>query len=417
MRLLLIPVLLLPLVAAPPALAGDSVLVVGDDRIERRWDRHLPPDPAPLAPDPPGARPAAGPTVRESLDLALRRGGISRAQHARFNRIYTEARAVLRRRREIGRKCRIQVARVLGVIQTMSARGTLTGGRMPALFLQLRRNKEFWEREPQIRLGERVEFEGDPLLFQHYEGFGLQIQPLGNFGKANGLWKECQERPQECRREKLHALLTSMLRVASWRAGAKAWEYYFPFGGGYPPWASAMAQATGMQALARGAVFFAEPRFMFAARKAVPLFLRPPPAGVTVRTRHGANYLLYSYNPRLLVLNAFLQTLTGLYDYAKLNADRRARKLFRAGDRVARRITPRYDTGRWSYYALAPYKSRSSLDYHVLVTEFLQNLCERTGARVYCRKARRFNRYLRRRGGPPPPSTGEPAPGPRCGVV
>ena len=411
-----IVVVLLLLAAAPPALAGDSVLVVGEDRIERRWDRHLPPDTHPMTPDAPErARPAAGPTVRESLDRALRKGGISEAQHERFNRIYTEARAVLRRRETVGRKCRIQVARVLGVIQTMSSRGTLNGGRMPALFLQLRRNKEFWEREPRVALGERVEFKGDPLLFQHYEGFGLQIQPLGNFGKANGLWTECQERPEDCKRNKLHALLSSLLRVASWRAGAKTWEYWFPFGGGYPPWASGMAQATGMQALARGATFFAEPRFMITARKALPLFHKPPTAGVRVRSGRGHHYLLYSFSPGLRVLNAFLQSITGLYDYAKLNGDGRARELFEAGDRAARRELPRYDDGDWSLYSLGGVEASKS--YHQLVIQFLENLCERTKTRIYCRYARKFTRYLNARGGPLPPPTGEPAPGPRCGVV
>ena len=403
------------LAAATPALAGERVLVVKGDSIERRWDRHSQPDPAPLTPDPPAARASAGPTVREALDRALRRGGISEAQHERFSRIYTEARAVLRRRREIRYRCRVQLARVIGVIQTMAGRGTLTGGRMPALFLQLRRNKEFWEREPRVRLGERVKFGRDPLLFQHYAGYGLQIQPLGNFGKANGLWKECEERPEDCRRDELYNLLDSMLRVASWRAGGKAWEYWFPFGGGYPPWGSGMAQATGLQALARGAVFFAEPRFMIAASRALPLFRKRASLGVRLPTKHGSHYLLYSFAPGLRVLNAFAQTVTGLYDYAKLNRDPRARELFRAGDRALRRELPRYDDGDWSRYSLGGVEA--SKDYHALVVQFLGNLCQRTNARVYCRYERRFNRYLNARGGPPRPPTGEPSPGPRCGVL
>lgn len=413
--------MLVPLIAAilmswapAPALAGERVLVVDGDRMERRWDPHVEPDAHPITPDSPPARAAAGPTVRDALDRALAKGGISRAQHERFNRIYTKTRAVFSRR-DVRRRCRIQLGRVLGVIQTMARRGTLNGGRMPALFLQLRRNAEFWGKEPRIRLGERVSFAGDPLLFQHYAGYGLQIQPLGNFGKANGLWKECQERPDDCRPNQLRALLVSMLRVASWRAGAKTWEYWFPFGGGYPPWASGMAQATGMQALARGAAFFAEPRFMIAARKALPLFRKAPYAGVRVRSGRGSHYVLYSFAPGLRVLNAFLQAITGLHDYAKLSGDARARKLFRAGDRAARRETPRYDTGRWSYYAL-PNKNLSTWDYHLLVTEFLENLCARTKARAYCRTARRFTRYTNRRGGPPPPG-GPPGPGQRCGYV
>ena len=403
------------LAAAPAALAGDRVLVVDGERIVERWDPYLPPDAQPITPDPPPARPAAarGPTVREALDHALRTGGIPERQHARFNRIYTHARAVFSRR-DVGRRCRIQLGRVLGTIQTLARQGLLNGGRMPALFLQLRRNAEFWAQEPRIRLGERVSFKGDPLLLQHYEGYGLQIQPLGNFGKANGLWTECEEEPGECKAKRLSNLLASMLRVASWRAGAKAWEYWFPFGGGSPPWVSGMAQATGMQALARAARFLGEPRFAIAARKALPLFLKRPPAGVRVRTKRGSHYPLYSFAPGLRVLNAFLQAISGLHDYAKLNRDARARRLFRAGDRLARRWVPKFDTGKWSYYAL-PNKNLSSWDYHVLVTGFLENLCERTGARVYCRTARRFARYSQRRGGPPPPGT--PGEGQRCGYV
>jgi hypothetical protein len=154
---------------------------------------------------------------------------------------------------------------------------------------------------------------------------------------------------------------------------------------------------------------------MKAATGALPLFLKPPPLGVRVDSGRGSHYVLYSFSPGLRVLNAFLQAVTGLYDYAKLSDDRRARRLFKAGDRAARRETPRYDTGSWSYYAL-PNRNLSTWDYHVLVTGFLENLCERTGARVYCRTARRFARYSERRGGPPP-SGGTPGSGRRCGYL
>ena len=403
------------LLAAPPALAGERVLVVKGDRVEQRWDPYLTPDPAPITPDPPRAQAAAGGEIKQALARARAKGGIGKRQHDRFARILTEAHA-LYDRASVGRRCRLQVARVLGVMTVLARNGTLNGGRMQALFLQLRRNIEFWEKEPDISIGERVSFGKDPMLLQHYQGYGLQIQPLGNFGKANGLWTECQERPEDCKPNKLRALLTTMLRVRSWRAGFRAWEYWFPFGGGYPPWTSGMATATGMQSLSRAAVFLGEPRFMEAARAALPVFQTGPPIGVRITKGRGNHYLLYSFAPGLRVLNAFLQAITGLYDYAHLNDDRRARRLFRAGDRRARRDTPRYDTGSWSYYAL-PLKNLASWDYHVLQTGFLENLCERTGARVYCRTARRFARYSERRGGAPqpgPPGTGG---GRRCGYL
>ncbi|HYH57659.1 MAG TPA: D-glucuronyl C5-epimerase family protein [Thermoleophilaceae bacterium] len=408
-------VALVLLLTAPPALAGDSVLVVRGDQIVEQWDPYLEPDHDLVTPDPPppGATPAASGGVKKLLARARRKGKISERQHERFTRIYDEARAVYSDR-DIGRRCRTQLGRVLGILNSIAQRGSLKPSRMPALFLQLERNTEFWQQEPDVGLGERVMFGRDPLLLQHYAGYGLQIQPLGNFGKANGLWRECKERPDDCRPKRLRLLLESMLRVASRRAGGKAWEYWFPFGGGYPPWASGMAQATGMQALARGAAFFDEPRYLKAAGKALPLFLEPPPTGVRVRSKRGNHYLLYSFDPRLRILNGFLQAVTGLHDYARASDDRRARRLWRAGDRRARREVPRYDTGNWSYYAL-PNKNLSTWSYHVLVTEFLQNLCERLGARVYCKTARRFNRYSERRGGPPPP--GPPARGRRCGYL
>jgi hypothetical protein len=38
-------------------------------------------------------------------------------------------------------------------------------------------------------------------------------------------------------------------------------------------------------------------------------------------------------------------------------------------------------------------------DYHSLVTQFLQQLCSRTHARIYCTTAAHFERYLKH---PPP---------------
>ena len=95
------------------------------------------------------------------------------------------------------------------------------------------------------------------------------------------------------------------------------------------------------------------------------------------------------------MLNGFLQSLVGLYDFAAATGDRRAQRLFAAGDRAARREIPRYDTGAWSLYAAAG--AESDLGYHRLVRDFLQSLCERTKARAYCGRAKRFDRYLHER--------------------
>jgi hypothetical protein len=113
---------------------------------------------------------------------------------------------------------------------------------------------------------------------------------------------------------------------------------------------------------------------------------------VSVRTRRGKRYLLYSFDPGQAVINGFLQTLIGLYDYAHASGDRQAARLFAAGDTEARYELPGYDTGAWSLYQPG---QEDTLDYHNLVTGFLHELCSRTGTPVYCRTASHFDADLK----------------------
>jgi hypothetical protein len=184
-----------------------------------------------------------------------------------------------------------------------------------------------------------------------------------------------------------------MMALASRRGGALAWEYLFDFGAGAPPWASGMAQATGVQALARAGQQLGEPVYIEAARSALELFSLAPPVGVRLQTAAGARYLLYSFAPGQIVLNASVQTLVALHDYAEITASQTARRLFRAGDRQARLDVRAGDTGAWSLYQLGG--AESDLAYHTLLRDFLRNLCARVGVEVYCATATAFSRDLR----------------------
>ena len=147
-----------------------------------------------------------------------------------------------------------------------------------------------------------------------------------------------------------------------------------------------------MQALARGAELLREPAYLEVGRSALGAFERRPPVGVRVPADAGNHYLIYSFNPRLRVLNGFLQAVNGLHDFARASNEPRALALFEAGDRAAREAVPRFDTGAWSLYASRG--RESDLGYHRLVRDFLGNLCERTEAPVYCDSEKRFTRYL-----------------------
>jgi hypothetical protein len=282
---------------------------------------------------------------------------------------------------------------------------------MPALFLQLDRNREFWHGSPRFPVrtdqqpdpctrppsnnpaGARIVFDGSPIVFQYYPGQGLQLQPLANFGMANGLVTACRHEPESCDRAGLKQLLDEMVSIRSSRGGFVTWEYFFHFGGGTPPWTSGLSSGTAVQALARASErsILNDKSYLRVAHRALGVFRAGPPAGVRVKSSPGSHYLIYSFDRHLRVLNAFLQSITGLYDYAKVSGDRGARALWKAGDRAAQRELHRYDTGKWSRYSLGG--AESSLGYHRLVTGFLDDLCKRLKGK-YCTYYARFRRYL-----------------------
>jgi hypothetical protein len=231
-------------------------------------------------------------------------------------------------------------------------------------------------------------------VFQYYPGAGLQIQPLGNWGMASGLAGKCRREPDNCDRATLRKLIDDLLKIRSRRGGFTTWEYWFYFSGGTPPWTSGMSQATAIQALARASTPNAlnDRSLLKVARSGLGAFEKPPPVGVRVKTDGGSHYVLYSFAPGLRVLNGFLQSIIGLYDFAKIADGENARRLYKRGDRAARNEMGRFDTGAWSLYSQGG--AESSLGYHELVTGFLVKLCSRLKG-PYCTYSKRFTGYLK----------------------
>src|SRR4051794_19447265 len=386
--------------------------------LERREIPSLPPPAGPELAVPGGeracplprreARAATGPSVTSAIANAKRRGTISTAESTRYRRSFAAARRAVR---GLSGRNRTELRSVLNVLNGIARRGQLSGGRMPALFLQLDRNRQFWHGKPKFPArpdlapdpctrppsnnpaGARIVFEGDPLVFQYYPGQGIQIQPLANFGLANGLISACRHDPATCDRATLKQLLDELVAIRSSRGGFVTWEYWFYFGGGTPPWTSGLSSGTAIQALARASErsILDDKSYLRVAHGALGVYRKRPPTGVRVKSGRGAHYLIYSFDRHLRVLNAFLQAITGLYDYAKVSGDHVARSLWKAGDRAARGELHLYDTGRWSRYSAGG--AESSLGYHRLVTGFLDDLCARLHGK-YCTYYARFRSYL-----------------------
>lgn len=415
---------LLALLAFAAPASASEVLEFHDGRLTPRENPYLPPPtgpeaallgseqacPAPVPPPPALPKPhaARGPSVGAAIATARRRGQLSAAEAARYRRSYSRARGA---RRGAGGRNRRELTGVIAVLEGIAARGQLTAGRMPALFLQLDRNREFWHGKPKFPTrtdlapdpctrppsnnpaGARIVFADSPIVYQYYPGQGIQLQPLANFGMANGMVTACRREPDTCDRAGLKQLLDEMVAIRSSRGGFVTWEYWFYFGGGSPPWTSGLSTGTAIQALARASEksILNDRSYLRVGRAALGVFRKAPPTGVRVKSGRGYHYLIYSFDPGLRVLNGFLQAITGLYDFAKVAKDPTARSLYKAGDRAARHELHLYDTGKWSLYSRGG--AESSLGYHRLVTGFLDDLCTRLKG-TYCKYYERFRSYL-----------------------
>jgi D-glucuronyl C5-epimerase C-terminus len=387
-----------PLLAAlalivPARAHAAPVLVLGaGGHVTRAHDPFIPaglptPLPAPTAATA-AARPKRKPkpkpqkTVSSELTRLLKAQQITSAEYGTYNGAW---KAALNTRRHLHGTPARELEAVIENMHNIAVAGKLTPGRLPVLFLTLDNNRQWWATGNVPSSGSYVEFSGSQLVWEYYAGQGIELQVLGTFGKADGLYTAGAADYAQ-----MESLLSQMIPLAVNRGGGPVWEYYFQFGGGKPPWTSAMSQGTGIEALTRAYLATKDPSYLQLAHKALALFTAPPPIGVRVATPLGARYVQYTFTPGTSIINAFLQSLIGLYDYWHVSGDGRAQQLFNAGNAEAEAEVPHFDTGAWSLYQPGV---EDTLSYHELVTGFLQQLCQRTSAPVYCVTAQHFTAY------------------------
>jgi D-glucuronyl C5-epimerase C-terminus len=337
---------------------------------------------------PASAARAAHRTVPSELQRLAAAGSLAPADSAADRATYDDAKATLKKL--VGTR-RAELDGVVSDLDGMAARGALDAERAPSLFLTLARNVQYWKTGPLLGYNQRVGFPGSELVWQHYAGHGIQLQWLATFGKLNGFWTGGKRYDARA-----GALLDEILPLAVPRAGGLAWEYLFPFDGQKPPWVSSLAQGTGLQAMAREAIRLGRQADVLPiAGRGLGIFQTPPPEGVRVDADGGAHYLQYSGLAHLQVLNGFIQSLVGLYDFGTLTGDTTAQILFQQGETAAEAEVPRFDTGAWSLYSRGSDTTESDLGYHELLRDFLGQLCTRTAAPAFCSAAQHFTAYLR----------------------
>lgn len=271
-------------------------------------------------------------------------------------------------------------------VDAIASRGMLNASRLRTVTLTLDHNRRWWTRRPMLPEGARVHFGRSELLWQRYRGHGLQLQWLATFSKANSLWRQHMHK-------RLRRLLHQAMALAVPRGPGIAWEYMFSYAGGRPPWVSGLAQGTALSALTRAARALHAPRYRAAAHAALGIFRVAPPIGVRIAMPRGTHFLQYSDNPRLRVLNGFVQALNGLSDLARsAKGPTMARWLLERGDRQALAELRAYVTGGWSRYSSGG--RLSNVHYQRVLRDFVRGRCDRGGNRGYCRFATRLTRQL-----------------------
>jgi hypothetical protein len=312
--------------------------------------------------------------IRAGLTKALNAGRLN-AQQVRSHR-GTLGKA----RTAIGRwpSSRAQtLARVLWLVRLQAPR--YNRARAIALFGMLNQNRLYLSRRGLPPSGTDV-LGTDGVVYRAGWGYGLQFHPLANVIKLN------QFLYQEKRTRALRLARALQIRAVPRKQG-RVWEYYFPYGGGSPPWTSGMAQAIGAQALARTGRRLTRPLYFPAANRA---FLAIP-GRLTMSTANGPWIKLYSFSS-MMVLNAQLQAALSIADYGRiLNRDR----AIALGDRLeaaSRAQLGRFDTGYWTNYQPG---SEAPLTYHLYHVDLAGWLAQRTKREFWSNARSRFDRYSR----------------------
>ena len=276
-----------------------------------------------------------------------------------------------------------------------------TSPRALALFSQLEENLAYLEthRIPEAK----TDVTGDDgVVYRFFDGQGLEFHPLASFSALNAL-ASAQDA------DGTRALADALVARAIPRGRGAVWEYAFPFGSGRPPWTSGMAQAVAAQALARASSLLGEPALLREAARAFEAIrgtlVLPLGPGPWIR--------LYGFN-REIVLNAQLQAIVSLGEYARAADDPNASALAAQLAASAQALLPRFDTGDWSLYELGG--TEASRDYETLVTSLLAKLAAQTGDPFWVGAAQRFHDYLYApaqvvEGTPPPTAYPQPLDG------
>ena len=192
--------------------------------------------------------------------------------------------------------------------------------------------------------------------------------------------------------EKEQKHLDKMLVCADWavtnqeeRGGWSTFAHLFP----EHPYSS-MAQGEGASLLIRAYLETKEEKYLRTAEKAISFLLTSTEeGGVAFETETDLAFKEYTERP--IVLNGWIFSIWGLFDYVKLSDDEVAKKAYEKTLDTLERYIPHYDLGYWTRY---DYSERiAAPSYHKLHIDQFRVMYDLTGREVFEKHLTCFEKY------------------------
>lgn len=153
---------------------------------------------------------------------------------------------------------------------------------------------------------------------------------------------------------------------------------------------SSMAQGEAISLLIRAHIVAGDDRYVEAAKKAKDFMLKPVSEGGTAEY-DGDNVVLYEYTPNPVILNGWIFSIWGLYDWCKYVDDEEERMVLNKSLLSLEKYLPRFDMKYWSKYEDG--KRICSPFYHKLHIAQLDVMYDLFGNSIYLEYKNKWEKY------------------------
>ncbi|MDL2121690.1 MAG: D-glucuronyl C5-epimerase family protein [Deltaproteobacteria bacterium] len=266
-------------------------------------------------------------------------------------------------------------------------------------------NLEHWYVDLSRKYNSNRLFDKNGIPLVDYANAGIHYNPVTISQYALGVYEHYLSKRQEIDRQ-------IFLTQANWLVenikettkGFGVWYYHFSPGGISDleiPWVSAMAQGEAISVLLRAYLMTSDTAYLKTAEKALDSFNYTLEEGGVRSIDKGLIY--YEEVPSkqaFHILNGFIASLFGIYDFYRVTGSVTALKLFNDGVTTLISKLDHYDTGFWSKYCFYGFRDLThiieplaSMHYHNVHIGQLKVMYAITGKNIFREYSDKWNQY------------------------